>query len=97
LRRAAGVGQSRRRSESSAPLVAVDASASFVQEALRPLDDERIQKEDARVRPGGGAKGRVPTGAFFETRRGTLADANRRGASLPSNRMKHATPVSVRT
>ena len=95
--RAAGVGQSRQRSKSSAPLVAVDASASFVQEALRPLDDERIREEDARVRPGGGAKGRVPTGAFFETRRGTLADANRRGASLPSNRTKHATPVSVQT
>ena len=97
LRRAAGVGQSRRRSKSSAPLVAVDASASFVQEALRPLDDERIREEDARVRPGGGAKGRVPTGAFFETRRGTLADANRRGASLQSNRTKHATQVSVQT
>ena len=96
LRRAAGVGRTRRRS-ANAPLVAVDASASFVQEALRPLDDERIREEDARVRPGGGAKGRVPTGAFFETRRGTLADANRRGASLPSNRTKHATPVSVRT
>ena len=96
-RQLAGVGESRRRSVANAPPVAVDASAPFVHEALRPLDDERIREEDARVRAGGGAKGRLPTGVFFETRRGSLAETTRAGAPSPSNRTRDATPVSVRT
>ena len=95
-RQLCGVGESRRRSV-RAPPVAVDASAPFVHETLRPLDDERIREEDARVRAGGGAKGRLPTGAFFETRRGSLAETTRAGAPSPSNRTRDATPVSVRT
>ena len=50
-----------------------------------------------RFRAGGGAKGRLPTGVFFETRRGSLAETTRAGAPSPSTRTRDATPVSVRT
>ena len=91
FRRAAGVGAG-----ADASPVAVDETASFAHEALRPLDDERIRREDARLRAGGGAKGRLPTGDFFELRRGAPASGRRAGAApTPSTRTKDATPISA--
>ena len=90
LRRAVGVGESRRRGATSP--VAVDASASFAHEALRPLDAERVRREDARLRAGGGAKGRLPTGAFFEARRGEPAGTRRGGAWTLSKTPNSARP-----